>query len=150
MNFFFTHLFLSINIIFVNALVKDIETYLGEGNFAKAPLVSESKLSNNNNSPFSPLSLKSNKKSQIIRRQDENMVQNKLNCQSRDCIINFGVGPAQIPETVLQQYSRDLFNFKGNGVGINELSQFSEAFKHGILEKAKEAVYELSGYSKED
>lgn len=128
-------LFLPINFIFVNALVKDIETDFKKENRA-----------------LSPLSLKSNKKSPTSsRKRGERIAKNNLNCESRNCTINFGAFPSQIKTTVIEQFSLDLLNFKESpGVGIAELSIHTEAFKHGILGKANEAVYELSGYSKED
>ena len=70
---------------------------------------------------------------------------------NRSSTINFGAGPATLPETVLHQFTDDLINFPDSpGVGIAELSHRTEAFERGILEKANGAVYELSGYSKED
>lgn len=70
---------------------------------------------------------------------------------NRGCTINFGAGPAALPEIVLHQFTRDLINFSDSpGLGIAELSHRTEAFERGILEKASRAVYELSGYAKED
>lgn len=43
----------------------------------------------------------------------------------RDEIVNFGAGPATLPNAVMQQAAQDLLNYEGCGMGIGELSHRS-------------------------
>lgn len=64
--------------------------------------------------------------------------------------VNFGAGPAVLPEAVLQKFCEDLIDFEGSGVGVGELSHRTDLFERGILETANEGLYALSGYSRAD
>ena len=43
-------------------------------------------------------------------------------------IVNFSAGPAAIPEAVLLEAQKDLFNYKGSGLSIMEMSHRSKAY----------------------
>ena len=60
--------------------------------------------------------------------------------------LNFGAGPAALPENVLEQFSSDLINFEGSGVGIGELSHRTELFEKGVLKVANNNLAKLTGY----
>lgn len=68
---------------------------------------------------------------------------------SRGRKVNFGAGPAVLPETVLHQFGEDLINFEGTGVGIGELSHRTGTFETGVLEAATESLHSLTGYSRD-
>ncbi|GAW02323.1 phosphoserine aminotransferase [Lentinula edodes] len=42
--------------------------------------------------------------------------------------VNFGAGPSALPESVLEEACKGLFNFKGTGIGIAEISHRSKEF----------------------
>ena len=63
--------------------------------------------------------------------------------------LNFGAGPAALPVTVLSQFSKDLIDFKGSGVGVGEISHRTALFEEDILGEANAMVLKLSGYEKE-
>lgn len=44
-------------------------------------------------------------------------------------VIHFGAGPSALPEDVLEQTSKALFNFNNTGIGIAEISHRSEEFR---------------------
>ena len=64
--------------------------------------------------------------------------------------LNFGAGPATLPERVLNQFSLDLIDFEGSGVGIGELSHRTELFEKGVLEVANVNLAKLTGYRVEE
>ena len=43
-------------------------------------------------------------------------------------IVNFSAGPAAIPEPVLLEAQQDLFNYKGAGLSIMEMSHRSKEY----------------------
>ncbi|PFH52451.1 hypothetical protein AMATHDRAFT_79732 [Amanita thiersii Skay4041] len=47
---------------------------------------------------------------------------------SNSRVINFGAGPSALPETVLEETTKALFNFNGTGIGIAEISHRSKEF----------------------
>ena len=63
--------------------------------------------------------------------------------------LNFGAGPAALPVTVLSEFSKDLIDFKGSGVGVGEISHRTALFEEEILGEANAMVLKLSGYEKE-
>lgn len=64
--------------------------------------------------------------------------------------LNFGAGPATLPENVLNQLANDLIDFEGSGVGIGELSHRTEIFEKGVLEVANANLAKLTGYGVEE
>ena len=60
--------------------------------------------------------------------------------------LNFGAGPATLPLSVLSQFSQDLIDFKGSGVGIGEISHRTELFETEVLGEANERVLKLGAY----
>ncbi|KAJ4480689.1 pyridoxal phosphate-dependent transferase [Lentinula edodes] len=42
--------------------------------------------------------------------------------------VNFGAGPSALPESVLEEACKGLFNFKGTGIGVAEISHRSKEF----------------------
>ncbi|MCA9294344.1 MAG: 3-phosphoserine/phosphohydroxythreonine transaminase [Phycisphaerales bacterium] len=61
---------------------------------------------------------------------------------STDRVFNFSAGPAALPEPVIQQAQKDLWNFKGSGMGVLELSHRGKWFD-GILEEAEADCREI-------
>jgi phosphoserine aminotransferase len=59
-------------------------------------------------------------------------------------IHNFSAGPAVLPEPVLLEAREDLFNFKGAGMSVLEMSHRSKAFD-GIIKQAEADIRELLG-----
>ena len=49
-------------------------------------------------------------------------------------IHNFGAGPAVLPEPVLQQAQKDIWNIAGSGIGIMEHSHRGKVFDRVITE----------------
>ena len=60
--------------------------------------------------------------------------------------LNFGAGPATLPESVLNEFAKDLIDFEGSGIGIGELSHRTEMFENGVLAVANENIAKLTGY----
>ncbi len=61
-----------------------------------------------------------------------------------DRIYNFSAGPAVLPEEVLKQAQKDLWNLAGSGVGIIEHSHRGKAFTK-VIEEAEADCRELAG-----
>jgi len=61
-----------------------------------------------------------------------------------DRIFNFSAGPAVLPEEVLKQAQKDLWNLAGTGVGIIEHSHRGKAFTK-VIEEAEADCRELAG-----
>jgi phosphoserine aminotransferase len=59
-------------------------------------------------------------------------------------IFNFGAGPAVLPEPVLQQAQKDIWNLAGSGIGIMEHSHRGKAFAK-VIGDAEAACRELAG-----
>lgn len=57
-------------------------------------------------------------------------------------LYNFGPGPAQMPQEVLNQARKDLILFKDTGMGIGEISHRSKIFEQ-ILEECKSDLKDL-------
>lgn len=64
--------------------------------------------------------------------------------------LNFGAGPAKLPLSVLEQFSRDMINFNGSGIGVGELSHRTPLFERDILEEANRNLSELTGFNRKD
>uniref|UniRef100_A0A7E4V9P8 Phosphoserine aminotransferase n=1 Tax=Panagrellus redivivus TaxID=6233 RepID=A0A7E4V9P8_PANRE len=58
-------------------------------------------------------------------------------------VINFGAGPAKIPETVMEQAEREFRNFNGTGIGVAETSHRSAQFTELLNSTKKLFVEEL-------
>lgn len=56
--------------------------------------------------------------------------------------INFGAGPAKIPEEVLQKAQEELINFNGTGISILEMSHRSKEFAV-VLQETKQLLRQL-------
>ncbi|CAN6674392.1 phosphoserine aminotransferase [Trichomonascus vanleenenianus] len=54
----------------------------------------------------------------------------------------FGAGPALLPTPVLEQVSTELLNYKGNGIGLGEISHRSKD-AIAVIDAAKEKVHKL-------
>ena len=63
-----------------------------------------------------------------------------------DRIHNFNAGPGVLPEAVLQQTQRDLWNIGGSGIGIAEHSHRGKLFER-VLAEAEADARELAGIS---
>lgn len=61
---------------------------------------------------------------------------------NREDIINFGAGPAGIPQAVLEKVQAEFLNYNGTGVSITELGHRSKEFVQ-IVDKAKADLKQL-------
>ena len=61
-----------------------------------------------------------------------------------DRIFNFAAGPAVLPEPVLQQAQRDIWNIGGSGIGVMEHSHRGKLFEK-IVQEAEQDCRELAG-----
>jgi phosphoserine aminotransferase len=61
-----------------------------------------------------------------------------------DRIHNFGAGPAVLPEPVLQQAQKDIWNIAGSGIGIMEHSHRGKVFDR-LIDEAERDCRELAG-----
>lgn len=59
-------------------------------------------------------------------------------------VYNFSAGPAVLPESVLQQASAEMLDYRGTGMSVMEMSHRSKAFQ-GILDTAEADLRELMG-----
>ena len=67
---------------------------------------------------------------------------------SPDRVFNFSAGPAALPEPVIQQAQKDLWNFRGSGMGVLELSHRGTWFDR-ILEEAEADCREIGRVPKD-
>jgi phosphoserine aminotransferase len=63
-----------------------------------------------------------------------------------DRVFNFSPGPAVLPEPVLEEARRDLWNIDGSGIGILEHSHRGATFKR-VISEAEEDCRQLAGIS---
>jgi len=61
-----------------------------------------------------------------------------------DRIWNFGAGPGALPESVLKQAQKDLWNIAGSGIGVAEHSHRGKVFDK-VIHDAEAACRELAG-----
>jgi phosphoserine aminotransferase len=61
-----------------------------------------------------------------------------------DRIWNFGAGPGALPESVLKQAQKDLWNIAGSGIGVAEHSHRGKVFDK-VIKDAEAACRELAG-----
>jgi len=66
----------------------------------------------------------------------------------RDRIANFGAGPGALPEPVLREAQRDLWNIGGSGIGILEHSHRGKLFER-VLGDAEQEIRRLAGVTDE-
>ncbi|KAE8703824.1 Phosphoserine aminotransferase 1 [Hibiscus syriacus] len=59
-----------------------------------------------------------------------------LQSQSRDRVFNFADGPATLPENVLLKAQSELYNWRGSGMSVMEMSHRGKDFR-SIIEKAE-------------
>ena len=57
-------------------------------------------------------------------------------------VNNFSAGPSKIPNTVVNQISKDILDYQKLGYSVLEISHRSKVFEE-ILAKAKSHLYEL-------
>lgn len=62
-------------------------------------------------------------------------------------IYNFGAGPAVLPLPVLERAKNDIFNFKGSGLGVMEISHRTKLFED-MKDEAEAQFRELYGIPK--
>ncbi len=63
---------------------------------------------------------------------------------SSERIHNFGAGPAVLPEPVLRQAQKDIWNIAESGIGVMELSHRGKVFDR-IRDEAEQACRDLAG-----
>jgi phosphoserine aminotransferase len=61
-----------------------------------------------------------------------------------DRIWNFGAGPAVLPESVLKQAQKDIWNIAGSGIGVAEHSHRGKVFDK-VIKDAEAACRDLAG-----
>lgn len=61
-----------------------------------------------------------------------------------DRIWNFGAGPAVLPESVLKQVQKDVWNIAGSGIGVAEHSHRGKVFDK-VIKEAEAACRDLAG-----
>jgi len=61
-----------------------------------------------------------------------------------DRIFNFGAGPGVLPESVLKEAQRDLWNIAGSGIGICEHSHRGKVFDK-VINEAEQVCRDLAG-----
>ena len=59
-------------------------------------------------------------------------------------VYNFSAGPAVLPEEVIRQAQEDLFDYKGCGMSVMEMSHRSKVFEE-IINTAEADLRELAG-----
>ncbi|GMJ07871.1 phosphoserine aminotransferase 2 [Hibiscus trionum] len=59
-----------------------------------------------------------------------------LQSQSQDRVFNFAAGPATLPENVLLKAQAELYNWRGSGMSVMEMSHRGKDFR-SIIEKAE-------------
>ena len=59
-------------------------------------------------------------------------------------VYNFSAGPAQMPDSVLQQLREELLDFRGTGIGLLEQSHRGAAYDR-ILAEAFQSVRDCAG-----
>lgn len=57
-------------------------------------------------------------------------------------VYNFSAGPAVLPEEVLKQAQEDMFDYKGTGMSVMEMSHRSKAFQN-IIDEAEQDIRDL-------
>ena len=57
-------------------------------------------------------------------------------------VNNFSAGPSKIPNTVVQQVSKDILDYQNLGYSVLEISHRSKVFEE-ILDNVKAHLYEL-------
>lgn len=62
--------------------------------------------------------------------------------------INFGAGPAKLPESVMSTIQSELLDYNNEGISILEMSHRSSTFS-GIIERAEERLRRLAGIGSE-
>ena len=61
-------------------------------------------------------------------------------------IWNFGAGPAMLPEPVLKQVQKDVWDIAGSGIGIAEHSHRGKTFEK-VIRETEQACRDLAGIS---
>ncbi|KAJ3673568.1 hypothetical protein LUZ60_005560 [Juncus effusus] len=61
-------------------------------------------------------------------------------------VFNFAAGPATLPESVILEAQRELFNYKGSGMSIMEMSHRGKEFD-GVIKKAESDLRSLLSIS---
>ncbi len=59
-------------------------------------------------------------------------------------IWNFGAGPAVLPESVLKQVQKDIWNIAGSGIGVAEHSHRGKTFEK-VIRETEQACRDLAG-----
>ncbi|XP_072979684.1 phosphoserine aminotransferase 2, chloroplastic-like [Typha angustifolia] len=65
---------------------------------------------------------------------------------SSDRVFNFAAGPATLPESVLLKAQSELYNYRGSGMSIMEMSHRGKEFD-GVIKKAESDLRTLLGIS---
>ncbi|CAL5197414.1 unnamed protein product [Lathyrus oleraceus] len=68
--------------------------------------------------------------------------------QSSDRVFNFAAGPATLPENVLRKAQSELYNWRGSGMSVMEMSHRGKEFL-SIIQKAESDLRTLLGISSE-
>ncbi|KAK8674133.1 hypothetical protein V6N13_112429 [Hibiscus sabdariffa] len=71
-----------------------------------------------------------------------------LQSQSQDRVFNFAAGPATLPENVLLKAQTELYNWRGSGMSVMEMSHRGKDFR-SIIEKAEADLRALLNISED-
>ncbi|XP_004512250.1 phosphoserine aminotransferase 2, chloroplastic [Cicer arietinum] len=89
----------------------------------------------NKNKPFLPLSFKPIS-IKCATKLDTQHSTTPLHTQSQDRVFNFAAGPATLPENVLLKAQSELYNWRGSGMSVMEMSHRGKEFL-SIIQKAE-------------
>lgn len=70
--------------------------------------------------------------------------------EQKKSVINFGAGPAALPQEVLKEASEAVVNYKQSGLSILEIPHRSSPLFEEILSESKQLVLELSGLNADE
>ncbi|XP_061346089.1 phosphoserine aminotransferase 2, chloroplastic-like [Gastrolobium bilobum] len=91
---------------------------------------------NNNNHRFPFTSLRTTFKPISIKCATQVQAQPVPHTQSEDRVFNFAAGPATLPEKVLLRAQSELYNWRGSGMSVMEMSHRGKEFL-SIIQKAE-------------
>ncbi|PNX76188.1 phosphoserine aminotransferase chloroplastic-like [Trifolium pratense] len=112
--------------------------------FLKKPITTfTSPISLRTNPTFKPISIKC-----TATTQAQSQAQPQTQSHSSDRVFNFAAGPATLPENVLRKAQSELYNWRGSGMSVMEMSHRGKEFL-SIIQKAESDLRTLLEISSE-
>ncbi|CAJ2635904.1 unnamed protein product [Trifolium pratense] len=112
--------------------------------FLKKPITTfTSQISLRTNPTFKPISIKC-----TATTQAQPQAQPQTQSHSSDRVFNFAAGPATLPENVLRKAQSELYNWRGSGMSVMEMSHRGKEFL-SIIQKAESDLRTLLEISSE-